>query len=107
MKSANVEAGAECAFSLRARLQDCTLAQIVRKGLSGPRNVAVDLGLDLMIGQCRVFTHVCECALTRPSLRVDAGIDHEPRGSPDLVAQHPEALVRGVIEAHLDAQTLA
>ena len=38
---------------------------------------------------------------------MDAGIDHQPRGAPDLVAEHAEALVSALVHPHLETELLA
>ena len=45
--------------------------------------------------------------LAGPALRVDAGVDHQPRRAPHLIGEHAEPLVGGAVEAHLVSQPLA
>ena len=92
---------------LVARLPDGHLAEIVRERLARPRDVAVHFGLDLVVGEGRVVPQELLRLLARPALRVDAGIHHQPRGAPRLVAQHAEGLVGRVIHTHLRAQPFA
>src|SRR5579862_9069562 len=107
VEGAQVELGAERALRLRARFLDRHLAQVIGERLARPGDVAVDLGLDLVIGKRRVLARIGDRLLARPTLGVDAGVDDEPRRAPDLPAEIAEAVVGRVVHPHLVAQIFA
>src|SRR5205814_7897060 len=47
----------------------------------------------------RSLLEVIHRLLARPALCMDAGVDHQPRGAPDLVAEHAEALVSALVRS--------
>ena len=42
--------------------------------------------------------------LTGPALGMDAGVDHQPAGTPHLVSQPPEVLVGSFVDFHFHTQ---
>src|SRR6185312_6682678 len=106
MKSADVELRAEGLLGLGPRLEDRSFTQVEGQRLRGPCDVAIHLGFDLMLGQRGVLTHIGESAITRPTLGVDASVDDEAHRTPDLVAQHPEAVVWSLVHPHFRAEVL-
>src|SRR5579862_462889 len=107
VEGADIEAITECLLGALASLDDGALAEVVGQRLPRPCDVAIHLGADLVLGERGVLTQVSERLLTRPALRMNAGVDHEPRGAPDLVAEHAEALVWGLVHPHLVSEPLA
>ena len=83
---------------------DRELAHIIREGLPGPGDVTVHFGFDLMLGQRGVIVHVLERLFARPTFRMNAGVHHQSRRAPDLITQHPKALVWRLVHAHFLAQ---
>src|SRR5271156_168853 len=107
MKRPDVESATERIFSLGASFENRHLAKVVRERLPGPCDIAIDLGLDLMVGKRRVLAEISDRLVARPSLRVNAGIDDQAGSAPDLVSQHAEAIIRRVVHSHLYAEFLA
>src|SRR5207244_9720579 len=107
VKRAHVEAVAEGFLGARARLEQGPLAEVVGKRLARPGDISVHLGGDLVLGERGVLLEVIHRLLARPALCMDAGVDHQPRGAPDLVAEHAEALVSALLHPHLETELLA
>src|SRR6185436_11729029 len=63
---ADVELRAERLLRAPAELANLQLAELVRQRLAGPRNVAIDLGLDLVERQGGARGHVVDGLLARP-----------------------------------------
>src|SRR5207249_5871861 len=80
---------------------------LVRERLAGPGNVAVALRFHLVQRQRRARGHVVDGLLARPPLRMDSGVDDEAAGTPHLVRQPSEVVVRIGVEAGLEAEPLA
>src|SRR5690348_11750439 len=99
MEAPLVEPGTERRFSLLTQAKDRQLAQLVGERLSGPADVAVDLGLDLVLGQRCMAREVIDRLLPRPALLVDSGVDDKARRPPHVVAQLAEFLIRRPIDA--------
>ena len=60
-----------------------------------------------MLRQRRVVMQISDRLLPRPTLRMHSRINDQPGRPPDLIPQHPEPVVGGLIHAHLDPQPLA
>ncbi len=88
-------------------LQNRVLTQIIGERLRRPGDIAVDLGLDFMLRQRRVLPQIIERLLAAPALRMNAGVDDQPRRPPDLIVEHAEPVVRRLVHAHLLTQPLA
>ena len=58
MEGAQVEAATEGLFRFGAAFEDGIFSEVVRQRLPGPRDVAIDFGLNFMLGQCAVFAKV-------------------------------------------------
>src|SRR6185369_12798271 len=91
-------------LGLAAMAQDLHLSELVSECLSGPCDVTVDFGRDLVLRQRHGFLHVCERLLTTPAVLMDASVDDQPRRAPDLVRQLAEYLVRRLVDADLSAE---
>ena len=76
--------------SFRKR-QDRQLAELVGERLAGPADVAIDLRLDLVLGERGVAREIIDRLLARPALVMDAGVDDEPCRAPHLVALAPNS----------------
>src|SRR3569623_2582985 len=107
MEAPLVELRPERRFRLRTKAANGQLAELVGERLAGPANVAVNLGLHLVLRQRRVAGEVIDRLLSRPAVAVDAGVDHQPRRAPHLVAQLPELLVWRPVDAELVAEPFA
>src|SRR2546430_1538704 len=107
VKGAHVEALAERLLRARTGVEKRALAQVVRQRLPRPGDVAIHLGVDLALGERGVLPEVLDRPLARPALGVNAGVHDQARGAPDLVAEHAEALVGGVVQSHLESELLA
>ena len=86
VEGALVELRPELRLGFGAQPADGQLAELVGQRLSRPADVAVDLGLDLMLRQRGVAREIVDRLLARPAVAMDAGVDHQPRGAPHLVA---------------------
>src|SRR5262245_38851837 len=84
VESANIKARTQLFFRLRAELENLHLADLVRQRLPGPRDVAVNLGDDVLLGQPGVVLHEIDGLLPRPAKVVHPGIDDEPAGAPSV-----------------------
>ena len=60
-----------------------------------------------MLRKRRIFAQIIEGVVAGPALCMDARIDHEPRRPPDLIVEHPEAIVGRFVHAHFLAQPFA
>src|SRR6266478_10068419 len=107
VKGAHVEALAERFFRARTGVEKLALAQVVRQRLPRPGDVAVHLGAELSLGERGVLPEVLDRLLARPALGMNAGVDDQARGAPDLVAEHAKALVGRVVQPHLEPELLA
>ena len=72
MEAAQVELGAQLLLRPRPQLADLELAQLVGQRLAGVGDVAVDLGVDIGVGQGRIVLHEGDRLLLGPALGVDA-----------------------------------
>src|SRR5581483_8080509 len=106
MKRAQVELAAEALPRLGAQLEEFELAELIRKRLARPRDVAVDFALHVRLVHSRVLMEVVDHLLPRPMLVVDAGIDHEPDRAPHLVLESAIVAVWVLIEPYLFAESL-
>jgi hypothetical protein len=70
-------------------LQNLQLADLVGQSLAGPRDVAVHLGLDAGLVDGRVVVEEIDHLLAGPVLGVDAGIDDQANGAPDVASRRP------------------
>ncbi len=82
MEGAEVELRAEGRFRFVACVHDGHLAEVVAERLAGPGDVAIDFGLDLVVGERGVVAEVLLGLFAGPSLGVDAGVDDEAGGAP-------------------------
>ncbi len=98
---AHVESFAEFLLGARSELADLHETEVVAQRLSGPRDVAVDLGRHLVQRQRGVGGEIVDRPLAAPAERVNAGIDDQARGAPGLVAEPAEVAVRIGVEAGL------
>src|SRR5438445_10705785 len=86
--------------------RDLELADLVRAGLPGPRDVAIDLDLGVHPRRSRL-DHLPHRALTVPPERVDPRVDDWPPEPEAVGLEDPEALVLGDEQAHLLGEPLA
>ena len=93
-------------FGARAQLQELQLADLVGERLARVGDVAVDLVDDVGLGLGRVRHEVVDGLLARPVHVVDAGVDDEAHGAPQVVGELPEARVRILVEAEVVAEPL-
>ena len=96
----------ELLLGFPAMAADLDFAQLVRERLPRPRDVAFDLGRDLVLGQRRTRAQILHRLLARPAELVDARVDDETARAPHLVRQPPEVLVRRFVDAHHGAEPL-
>ena len=85
---------------------DLQLTELVGERLPRPRDVAIDFGTDLVVGERGIGLEVGDRLLARPSELVNAGVDHEATGTPHLVREPAEVLVGRFVDAHHRAQPL-
>src|SRR5690606_30744702 len=107
VEGAQVELRSEYLLRARAQFDDADLAELVTQRLAGPGDVAVDLGLDLVLAERGLRSEVVDRLLPGPALVMHAGVDHQPRGAPHLVGFAPEHLVGRLVDAHFLAELLA
>ena len=89
-----------------AQLQNLQLADLVGQRLAGPRDVAVHLGLDAGFVDGGVVVEVLDHLLAGPVLGVDAGVDHQADGAPDVGLQAAVVGVGVLVKADVLAQPL-
>ncbi len=87
-------------------IEDLHLAALVGEGLSGPRDVSIDLGGDLEEGKGRVVDEKIDRLLSRPSEGVDASINDKTTCTKHLIIETSKIDVWIGVEAHTLAQTL-
>src|SRR5262245_43315883 len=106
VKITDVEAWAQLGLRLAAQRLDAQIADLVPERLSGPCDVALDLGLDVRGRERRVRDHVFDRLLAGPALGVQAGIHHQPHRAQLLVVETAEPLVRIGEHAELATEEL-
>ena len=89
-----------------AQLQNLHLPDLVGQRLARPSNVAVHLGLHAGLIHVRVLVEVLDHLVAGPALGVDAGIDHQADGAPDVGFQAAVVGVGVLVEANVLAQPL-
>jgi len=98
MERTHIEAASKRLFGAGSQLEDFQLADFVRARLAGPTDVAIDLAHGVEFRACAVGEHVVDRLLTRPPHRVHARINDKAAGTPDLVTQPPEVVVRIAVD---------
>src|SRR3546814_8105815 len=63
------------------------------------RDVAIDFGLDLMLGERGIVVQIALRPFAAPPLCMKPGVDDQPRRAPRLIGQHPEQLIRGFVRS--------
>ena len=106
METAEVEIGSEAFLLFGAEGADVDFTELVGQGLSGPEDVAVHFGVDVVHGQRRVLGHVGDRLFLAPSVPMDAGVHHQAERAPHLVTQTSEIAVGIGIEADFQSQPL-
>ena len=79
---------------------------LVGQRLAGHADVPVDLDDDLVAIDRGVGHHEVDRLLAGPPEGVQAGVHHQPAGSPRVAGQHPEPVEVAVVQAHLVRQPL-
>src|ERR1035441_102230 len=101
VEGANIEFCTERLLRLGPSLENGVLAEIVGQRLRRPRNVSVNLSLNLMFRKRGVLAEVADGSVAAPALRMNSGIDHETGGAPDLIVEHSEAIIFVFVHPHL------
>ena len=91
----------------RPEFQELQFPHLVRQRLTGPGDVAIDLGAHVLQRQRRIVRQVLQRLVPCPALVVHAGIHHQPHGAPHFVAQAPEVIVGRFVDVHFDGEFLA
>jgi hypothetical protein len=96
-----------CPRALRPALAGLELTDLVSQGLAGPGDVAVDLVLDLITGQCGVLRYVGERLIVCPLFVVQARVNNQPSTSQRVVVEPAKRSVRIGMKPDLAGQPLA
>ena len=106
MEFTNVITFSELFFGDAAKAQDFQHSDLVGRGLTGKDDVAVN-GVDRVAFRVRgVFHQIIDGLLTRPLLMVQAGINDEATGAPQLHRQPSKVGIRVGVEAELQREVL-
>src|ERR1700733_707035 len=101
---ADVECRALLLLGFRSQLSNFELAELVREGLTGPDDVAIDFDGDVLIGFAGIVFEKLNRLFPAPAHRVHPGIDDEADRAPHLVRQLAEFRIRIFEEAELFAE---
>src|SRR5258706_473548 len=106
MEIAHIEFRPEGLLRAGAQLEELALAEHVSEGLRRIGEVAIDFARREILVQAALACHVRDGLVARPVVRMDAGIDDEPRGAKELGLQVPVVLEGILVEAEIEAELL-
>jgi hypothetical protein len=106
MEGPYIEAGPELFLGVGPQLADLQLANLVDPSTARPGDVAVDLGLDDVVGPGGVGFSIVDRLLASPAEGVQAGVDHQADGPPDFVGKLAEMGVGVPVEAEAAGRAL-
>jgi len=101
MKRTDIEGRAALRFRALAQLEQLELADLVRAGLPGIGDVAVDLVRNVESRLGRVREKIGDGVVARSAEGVHPGIDDEPHGAPHVVGLRAQLCLRTVVYADL------
>src|SRR6266540_5990008 len=104
MEIAHIEFRTEGLLRAGAQLEELALAEHVSEGLRRIGEVAIDFARREILVQATLACHVRDGLVARPVVRMDAGIDNEPRGAKELGLQVPVVLEGILVEAEIEAE---
>src|SRR4030095_5034846 len=98
-----VELRPERLFRVATMTADLQFAELVCNRLARPRDVTIDLGRELVLGDRHRLRHILERLLAAPAVVMNASVDDQTRRAPDLIRQLAEFLIRCLVDANLPA----
>src|SRR5208282_4462508 len=106
VEGADVELRAQRFLCAIAEVENLQLSDLVSECLAGPRDVAIHFGLHAGFVHIGVVVEVLDHLLAGPGLAVDAGVDYQADGAPDVGFKSAVIGVGVLVKADVFAQPL-